>query len=383
MFVDRVSIEVEAGTGGAGAEAFRRERGVPHGGPSGGDGGKGGDVVLVADAQLDTLLDYRYRNQYQAERGRHGEGKDRTGRSGEDLVLRVPPGTLVRDEETGEVLGELLADGARLVVAQGGTGGRGTGRRATPTRQAPTGWDPGEEGEHRRLELELKLIADVGLVGEPNAGKSTLLATVSAARPRIGEYPFTTLSPTLGVVSLSGFRSMVVADIPGIIEGAHEGRGLGFQFLRHVERTRTLAFLVPVDDPDPAATYRKLREELVGFSPELTSKRHCVLLTKVDLLPPDEEPPDVPAPDADGVVHVSSVSGRGMDEALELLWGSLEEARSQKEGEGVGETRAARSKDEEAAPKDAGGEPGGARESREPGPADWSDEWEEGWTQGS
>lgn len=331
MFVDRVTIEVAGGAGGAGAEAFRREHGVPHGGPSGGNGGRGGSVILVGDSQLGTLLDFRYRHRYQAERGRHGEGKNRTGRDGEDLELRAPLGTVIRDAETGEVLGELLEEGEPVILARGGRGGRGNAARATPTRQAPTGWEPGEDGELRRVELELKLIADVGLVGEPNAGKSTFLATVSAARPRVADYPFTTLTPNLGVVSLSDFRQMVVADIPGIIEGAHEGKGLGLQFLRHIERTRILAFLVPVDDPDPAAAYRRLLHELHEYSTALAEKPHCVLLTKADLLGPDAVPPSIEAPDAFATLVVSAVSGQGIPDALEALWTRLSE-----EGRGEG-----------------------------------------------
>src|SRR5690606_8082305 len=232
MFVDYAVINVYAGTGGSGAEAWRREAGVPRGGPAGGDGGKGGDVILRADRQLSTLLDYRYQQHYRAERGQHGMGKNRTGRDGTDLILRVPPGTVVRDADTGELLGELLEHGDELVVARGGRGGRGNAAFATPTRRAPTYWEPGEEGEERRIALELKLIADVGLVGQPNAGKSTLLASIPAARPKIADYPFTTLEPNLGVVQLPGSRTYVVADIPGIIEGAHQGRGLGLRFLR-------------------------------------------------------------------------------------------------------------------------------------------------------
>ena len=224
MFVDRVTIRVEGGTGGSGAEAFRREAKNPMGGPSGGDGGDGGEVVLICDPQLSTLLDFKYRSEYQAERGGHGEGNDRAGRDGEDIELRAPPGTIVRDADTGELVGELLHDGERLVVAAGGRGGRGNAQFATPTRQAPTYWEPGKPGVVRRIELTLKLIADVGLVGKPNAGKSTFLAAVSAARPKVADYPFTTLIPNLGVVELSDFRSFVVADIPGIIQGAHEGR---------------------------------------------------------------------------------------------------------------------------------------------------------------
>lgn len=320
MFVDRVVIQVTAGTGGSGAEAFRRESGVPRGGPSGGDGGRGGDVVLEADGQLTTLLDYSYRRHYQAERGQHGEGSNKTGRSGIDLVLKVPPGTIVRDADSQEVLGELLEPDATLVLARGGRGGRGNARFATATHQAPTHWEPGEEGEERSLELELKLIADVGLVGEPNAGKSTLLSSVSSAHPKIAAYPFTTLTPNLGVVGLSDFRSLSIADIPGIIEGAHEGKGLGHQFLRHVERTRVLAHLVPVISPDPQAEYELLRDELGQYSQALMGIPHCLVLTKSDLLGPDGTPPEVRAPDAWGTYVVSSVTRNGIAPLIEELW---------------------------------------------------------------
>ena len=320
MFIDSVAIEVEGGTGGSGSEAFRRERGRPRGGPAGGDGGDGGDVVLVCDAQLMTLLDFRYHAQYRAGRGGHGEGNDRTGRRGEDRELRVPPGTIVTDAETGEVLGELLDGEERLVVAKGGRGGLGNVRFATATRQAPTHWQPGEEGIARTIELTLKLIADVGLVGEPNAGKSTFLSVVSQARPKIADYPFTTLTPNLGVVELSGYRSFVVADIPGIIEGAHEGRGLGLRFLRHIERTRTLAILVPADDPDPAASYERLRAELASYSPELARRPHCVVMTKADLGGAQGALPIVEAPGAWGRFVVSSVTREGLGALLDALW---------------------------------------------------------------
>jgi len=320
MFIDRAVIEVKAGTGGSGSEAFRRETGVPRGGPAGGDGGKGGDIVLVADAQLTTLLDYSYRRHYKAERGKHGEGKNKTGRGGEDLELKVPPGTLALDTETEVVLGELLQSGDRLIVAKGGRGGRGNVRFKTATRQAPRHWEPGEEGEERIVELELKLIADVGLVGEPNAGKSTFLSAVSGAHPKVADYPFTTLAPNLGVVGLSGFRSFVIADIPGIIEGAHEGKGLGLQFLRHIERTRTLAILVPVDSPDPQAEYDQLRAELRNHEASLWHRPHCLVLSKADLLGPDDEPPGLEAPDSWGTFLVSSATRKGIDDLLEGLW---------------------------------------------------------------
>ena len=320
MFVDRAVIEVRGGVGGSGSEAMRRETFVPRGGPSGGDGGKGGDVVLEVDAQLSTLLDYSYQTHYHAPRGRHGEGSNRTGRSGEDLLLKVPPGTVVWDADTDEMLGELLADGERLVVARGGRGGRGNAHFPTSTNQAPRRWEPGEEGEERRVKLELKLIADVGLVGEPNAGKSTLLSTVTAARPKVADYPFTTIAPNLGVVQLSGYRSFVLADVPGIIEGAHEGRGLGHQFLRHIERTRTLALLVPVDAADPQGEYEALRAELRAYSDALARTPHCLVLTKTDLLAPDDPRPTVDAPGAFGVFAVSAVARQGLPDLLEALW---------------------------------------------------------------
>jgi GTP-binding protein len=317
MFVDYVEIDVIAGTGGSGAEAWRRETFVPLGGPSGGDGGRGGNVLVVADGQLSTLLDYRYRKHYKAERGQHGQGKNRTGRDGEDLTLRVPIGTIVRDVATGETLGEMIEDGQQLIAARGGRGGRGNAAFATATNRTPRRWEPGAEGEERRIALELKLIADVGLVGQPNAGKSTFLAAVSAATPRIADYPFTTLSPNLGVVQL-------VADIPGIIEGAHEGKGLGLRFLRHIERTRTLAFLIPLDADDLDAEYRLLRRELAAHSEELAAKPHCIVLTKSDLLG-DDAPPRVDAPDAWGQYVISAVARSGLDPLLEELWAHVQE----------------------------------------------------------
>lgn len=320
MFVDRAVIEVAGGTGGSGADAFRRESGVPRGGPSGGDGGKGGDVVLRADAQLATLLDFSYRRHYRAERGMHGEGSNRTGRSGEDLILRIPPGTVAYDADTDELLGELLAEGESVVIAKGGRGGRGNAWFKTSTNQAPRKWEPGEEGEARRVRLELKLIADVGLVGEPNAGKSTLLAAVTAARPKVASYPFTTLEPNLGVVRLSDYRSFVIADIPGIIEGAHEGKGLGHQFLRHIERTRVLLLVIPVDAQDPQAELARLRSELDAYSPDLAATPFLVGLSKVDLLPADQAPPAVLADDALEVVAFSAVAGTRLTDVLERLW---------------------------------------------------------------
>lgn len=323
MFVDRVVINVYGGPGGSGSEAYRREKGVPRGGPAGGDGGHGGSVVMVADAQLSTLLDLRYRQHHKAERGLHGAGKNKTGRGGEDLIVPVPPGTIVKDADTEVLLGELLEPGDRLVVAQGGRGGRGNVHFVSATNQTPVRWESGRPGEERRVEVELRLIADVGLVGEPNAGKSTFLAAVSKARPKVADYPFTTLAPNLGIVELPDFRSFAVADIPGIVEGAHEGKGLGLQFLRHIERTRTLALMIPVDAPDPELVYRDLLEELSSYSEELQTRPHCVVLTKIDLLGPGEDPPVLNAPDAWGVFSVSSVARKGLSGLLEALWATL------------------------------------------------------------
>ena len=327
MFIDFARVRVKGGAGGAGAVAFRRESGVPRGGPSGGNGGRGGDVTLLADAQLTTLLDYSYRENYAAGRAGHGEGSNKTGADGDDLELPVPLGTVVKDAETGERLGELLKPGDRLVVARGGRGGRGNASYATSTHQTPREWEPGEWGEERRMELELKLIADVGLVGEPNAGKSTFLSAVSAARPKVADYPFTTLKPNLGVVGLSDGRSMVIADIPGIIEGAAEGKGLGTQFLRHIERTRTLALMVPADSEDPQATYELLRGELLSHDAALEQIQHCLVITKADLRPEDDRDWVVEAPEAWGSFVVSSVSGEGLVDFLQGLWAQVEEEK--------------------------------------------------------
>jgi len=322
MFIDRVIVQTKAGDGGSGIVSFRREKFVPMGGPDGGDGGKGGNVIVRADRNLNTLLDYTYRDSWKAEAGDHGSGSNKSGRSGADLVLPVPPGTVVRDSTTNEVLGEVLDEGDEIVVARGGRGGKGNAFFATSTHQAPREYQPGEDGEARSLELELKLIADVGLVGQPNAGKSTLLSVISAARPKIADYPFTTLSPNLGVVQLSGNRTFVVADIPGIIEGAHEGKGLGLQFLRHIERTRILAFLVPIDSMDWQAEYDQLRQEIEAYSPELSRKPHCVVFTKMDLLGDNEAPP-IEAPGAFAVLVVSAAAREGLEPLLTSWWTQL------------------------------------------------------------
>jgi GTP-binding protein len=323
VFIDRALVHVVGGAGGAGASSFRREKFVPKGGPDGGDGGVGGTVFVRADPNLATLLDYRYRTEWKAERGQHGKGKNMTGKSAADLYLPVPPGTQVRDAATNELIGEVLAAGDALLVAQGGRGGRGNARFATPTHRSPREWEPGEYGEERQLELVLKLIADVGLLGEPNAGKSTLLSVISAARPKIADYPFTTLEPHLGVVALSDQRTFVAADIPGIIEGAHLGKGLGLKFLQHVERTRLVAVLVPVDSPDPQATYDLLLREAAPYSPELAAKPHIVVLTKADLSAPASPLPTIRTQSGAPVVAISAVTGAGVPELLETLWQAL------------------------------------------------------------
>ncbi len=324
-FIDRVTIRVTAGTGGSGCVGFRRESFVPKGGPDGGDGGRGGSIYVRADQHLTTLLDYRYKKHRKAKRGQHGKGSNKTGKSADDVYLPVPPGTVIAEADSGEMLGEVLVPGDVLLVARGGRGGRGNARFATPTHQAPREWEPGEEGEERTIELVLKLIADVGLVGEPNAGKSTLLSVVSAARPKIADYPFTTLAPQLGVVGLTGARSFVMADIPGLIEGAHEGRGLGDQFLQHIERTRVLAYLVPVDVERAQSAYDSLRDEVRAYDTEVAAKPHVVVLTKSDLLAPGEGAPPVIAPEAEGVLTVSAVAHRGLEELKEALWRLLTE----------------------------------------------------------
>ena len=322
MFIDRVVVRVRAGTGGSGATSFRREKFVPMGGPDGGDGGRGGDVIVRGDRNLATLLDYTYRDSWEAERGEHGMGSNKTGRSGDDVVLPVPPGTVVRDHQNGDFIAEILGDGEEVIVAKGGRGGRGNAAYASSTHQAPREWEPGREGEQRSLDLELKLIADVGLVGMPNAGKSTLLSVISKATPKIADYPFTTLSPNLGVVQMSDHRTFVVADIPGIIEGASEGKGLGLQFLRHIERTRILAFLIPIDSVEWQQEFDQLRHEISVYSAELAQKPYCVVFTKLDLLGEEYVPP-IEAPDAFGMYSISAAGRTGIDQLLAGWWTEL------------------------------------------------------------
>ena len=287
MFIDRTKIRIEGGHGGNGVTAFRREKFVPRGGPSGGDGGRGGDVWLVADSSLNTLLHLRYNPEHTAERGRHGEGSNRYGRDGADKEVRVPVGTQVYDAATGDLLHDFTRDGERWLAARGGRGGFGNSHFATSTNRAPRYHQEGSPGEACELQLELKLLADVGLVGFPNAGKSTLISVISAAKPKIADYPFTTLEPHLGVVDLGEFRTFVVADIPGLIEGAHEGAGLGDRFLRHVERTKLLLHLVDVSSAsgrDPVGDYETINRELAAYDENLASRPQLVVATKIDAL---------------------------------------------------------------------------------------------------
>jgi len=285
MFLDEARIYVKAGDGGNGCLAFRREKYVPRGGPSGGDGGRGGDVTMVANEHLNTLLHLSYNPEHKAQRGRHGEGSNCSGAEGRSIEVEVPVGTVVYDEATGEKLYDFTRHGERYLVARGGRGGRGNQHFATSTHQAPTEHEPGKSGEERRLRLELKLLADAGLVGFPNAGKSTLISRISAARPKIADYPFTTLEPNLGVVKLDDYRNFVVADIPGLIAGAHLGAGLGIQFLRHIERTRLLVHLVDVSEAsgrDPVQDFHTVMEELASFSAELAAKPMLLVASKMD-----------------------------------------------------------------------------------------------------
>jgi GTP-binding protein len=332
MFFDEAKIHVEAGDGGDGCVSFRREKYVPLGGPSGGDGGKGGDVYLVANPHLNTLINFKRRVHFKAQRGDHGRGKGQKGRQGDDVFIEVPPGTVVRDAETGEFIADLMEEGQKALVARGGQGGRGNAAFATSTNQAPRIAERGAPGQERWLYLELKLIADVGIVGVPNAGKSTLLSVVSAARPKIAAYPFTTLEPNLGVVALDDYTSFVMADIPGLIEGAHAGAGLGHEFLRHVERTRIIIHLLDGASAAPLADYESINEELALFDPELARKPQLVVLNKMDLPQAQALWPSVRKAmkaQSQKAMSISAVTGEGVKEMLgfvvEMLQGLPEE----------------------------------------------------------
>jgi GTP-binding protein len=334
MFVDEVDIHVEAGHGGRGCLAFRREKFVPRGGPSGGDGGHGGSVYLVASPHINTLINFRFHPEFEAERGEHGMGSNCTGHGGADLELAVPIGTLVTERTTEgdppyRLIADLAEEGQRVLVAKGGRGGMGNARFATATNRAPRKVQPGEAGEIKDLRLELKLLADVGLVGFPNAGKSTMIARISAARPKIADYPFTTLVPNLGVVRLGEDRSFVVADVPGLIEGAHRGLGLGHQFLRHLERTKVLVHLVDVSSAtgrDPAADLDVIRRELELFQPTLAAKPQIVAASKMDAVDDESRVTALAKKAADlhlPFYRVSAASGAGIHELLEAMWQRL------------------------------------------------------------
>lgn len=334
QFVDEVKIHVATGHGGAGCVSFRREKFIPFGGPDGGDGGKGGDVIFEVSPAISTLLDLRYRPHQKAERGGHGMGKNRHGANGKDLKILVPPGTVVKDDESGEILADLTTAGEQIVLFKGGRGGQGNARFASATNKAPKFAQPGEEEIERWLRLELKLMADVGLLGFPSVGKSSLIAKVSAARPKIADYPFTTLVPNLGVVPYKNYRSFVIADIPGLIEGAHEGTGLGIRFLRHVERTDLLLHILDLSwmpDRDPVREYQALNREMVLFSQELGHKRQIVVFNKIDLPHVRENMATVlPWFEERGirVFPISAATGEGieplLDEVAHNLWGQAE-----------------------------------------------------------
>ena len=312
-FVDSAKVYIKAGDGGSGCLAFRREKFVPKGGPSGGDGGKGGHIIAVADKSIQTLLDFRYKRHYKAKRGRHGEGDNKIGKSADNLFIRLPIGTVIKDIDSGEILADLVKDKQQVIIAKGGRGGRGNARFVSPTNRAPQEWEPGQEGEEKNIQLELKLLADVGFVGLPNAGKSTLLSRITAARPKIADYPFTTLVPQLGIVQAGQFETFVAADIPGLIQGAHLGKGLGIQFLKHIERTRVLAVLLDATSEDMEQDYTILLNELASFDKLLLEKPKLVIFTKADLL--QDEFPDKPSfiDQNDEYILISSVRGDNID----------------------------------------------------------------------
>ena len=330
QFIDYAKIFVESGHGGKGCVSFRREKYVPRGGPDGGDGGKGGDIIIRVSTQINTLLDFKYKREYHARDGQNGMGQKMHGKDAEDLVIPVPAGTVIKDADSNEVIADLIKDGDYFIAAKGGRGGLGNSHFATSTKQVPRYAQPGEEGEDTWLILELKLLADVGLIGFPNAGKSTLISVISSAKPKIADYPFTTLVPNLGVVKLKDHRSCVVADIPGLIEGAHEGAGLGARFLRHIERTRIFLHLIDVSDmaeQDPVARYFTIRRELEMYSPELLLKPEAIVATKIDsatdkkrleMLEKYCENNDI------DFMKISAVTGRGIKTLINYLSKSLE-----------------------------------------------------------
>jgi GTP-binding protein len=328
VFVDYVEIEVAAGKGGHGCISFRTEKFVPKGGPDGGDGGKGGDIVGVADPHLTTLLDYRYRRRYQAENGQPGSGSLKTGRSGRDVVLRLPVGTIITDLDTNRIIADLNEPGARAVIAKGGRGGYGNAHYKSPVNQAPRIAQEGQPGEKKRIALELKLLADVGLVGLPNAGKSTILAAFSAARPKIADYPFTTLVPNLGIVKLREYKSCVMADIPGLIEGASQGKGLGIQFLKHIQRTRLLVYVIDVNEPDIQRTLAVLRQELESFDAGLAARPSLVVITKIDTVS-DDRLEEISRKLPNDYIYISAVTRKNAERFMQALEAKLDQQRAE------------------------------------------------------
>jgi GTPase len=328
-FIDTAEITIEGGHGGKGCVSFRREKYVPKGGPNGGNGGNGGNVIIRADKNLATLLDDRYKLRYRAGRGEHGKGSNKEGKRGTDIILRVPAGTVVRDQNTGELIADLLDQHQEYVAVRGGKGGRGNAEFATSTNRAPRYAEPGRPGEVRSIILELKLLADIGLVGLPNAGKSTLISKISAAKPKIADYPFTTLVPNLGIVGMADYQSFTVADIPGLIEGAHEGKGLGVQFLRHIERTSVLTFLIEATDEKPKDTFRLLADELRSYNPAILHKAKLLVFTKCDLI--DEKRKAKLSKITSGknvpTLLISAVTGDGIQECKSVMWRLLQAER--------------------------------------------------------
>jgi GTP-binding protein len=327
MFIDYVEIGVKAGNGGRGCVSFRREKYVPKGGPDGGDGGGGGDVIIKVDPHMITLLDFRYVRHYKAGKGEDGKGAKKHGKRGEEVWIKVPPGTIVKDLESKKVLADLVAEDQIYVVAKGGKGGRGNARFKSPTNQAPRRSEPGTKGEVKRLSLELKLLADVGIVGHPNVGKSTLLSKLSSARPKIADYPFTTLSPNLGIVKLNETKSFVLADIPGLIEGSHEGKGLGLQFLKHIQRTKLLLYLLDATSPDLKKDYRALRNEIKLFDQKLSERAGVVAINKIDLLPEGKIKFNN---NQNHICYISALTGQGLKELLDVIRSELEKQKKKK-----------------------------------------------------
>ena len=329
MFIDQATIYVKAGKGGNGVISFRREKFIPKGGPDGGNGGNGGSIIIRADVQLTTLMDFRYKRNYIARDGEPGMGSNKTGKSADDVVIRVPAGTIIKNADTEEIIADLIDDEEEFLAARGGKGGKGNAEFATSTKQAPRFATPGTPGEEKNIQLELKLLADVGLVGFPNAGKSTLIARISAAKPKIADYPFTTLIPNLGIVRYGEYKSFVVADMPGLIEGAHEGKGLGIQFLRHIERTRVLVFLIECTSEDPKKQYTTLAHELKSFNEAMLKKPQIIALSKIDLaddkllkqLKKISFKKNIP------VIAISAVTGDGIKELLDSIWKKLQTKR--------------------------------------------------------